>query len=243
MASADGTLEDDNDDESSDSERGERSREPRERPRRRSEAPRPRRARDEDEEPAVVSGRYLIAAGLIAAATIIPNSKIGEIMEPAEPEATHVDQFAVGAKQTLRITLVTADYNLLGCASEQSFEGVHCAHKSATEIWPRTPNDPPEDSNNKLNIVQPYRTWYDNKLVFVAGLWSRPAVAFRLHQEPQGSILPEKLARFAVECQVTFVGKFDAVKLRWNPTQNWADPDAPAWVAKADTCKLIDEPQ
>jgi hypothetical protein len=234
MASADGTLQDDDEIES---ERGSREREPvRNRPKK-------RRPQIEDEEPAVVSGRFLIAAGLIAAATIIPNSKIGEFLEPAEPEATHVDQFAVGAKQTLRITLVTADYNLLGCASEQAFEGLHCAYKSPTEVWPRDPKEANEDTNNKLNIIQPYRTWYDNKLVFVAGLWAEPAVAFRLHQEPPLGVLPDKLARFAVECQVTFVGKLDNVKLRWNPQQSWNDPDAPAWVAKADRCKLIDEPQ
>ena len=243
MASVDRTLEDaDDDDESADSKSSESVPQPKDRPRRRAEGPsRARRRRQEEEEPAVVSGRFLIAVGAILAATLIPSSKLGELLEPAEPEATHVEQFAVGARQTLRITLVTADYNLLGCAAEQSFEGVHCAFKSVTETWPRDPKDPPDDHNNKLNIVQPYRTWYDNKLVFVSGLWSRPEVAFRLHREPQGNILPEKLARFAVECQVTFVGTFSNVKLRWNPSQSWVDPDAPAWVARAETCKLIDE--
>jgi hypothetical protein len=233
MASADGTFEDDEDEIS---ERNPRSSAVKDRPKK-------RRPVADDEEPAVVPGRYATVIGLILVATVIPNSRLGDMLEPAEPEATHVDQFAVGAKQTVRITLVTADYNLLACASEQSFEGVHCAYKSQTDLWPRDPKEAPEDSNNKLNIVQPYRTWYDNKLVFVAGLWSRPAVAFRLHQEPPLGVLPEKLARFAVECKVTFVGRFDAVKLRWNPQQSWNDPDAAAWVAKADTCKLIDEPQ
>ena len=69
------------------------------------------------------------------------------------PEATHVDQFAVGAKQTMRITLVTADYNLLACAAEQSFDGVHCAYKSVTDVWPRDPKETHEDHNNKLNII------------------------------------------------------------------------------------------
>ncbi len=219
-----------------------------ERPRsKRPERHRPRKRRrvdDDDDEVPVVSGRYLIAAGLVAVAWIIPNAnKLGEQLEPPEPEATHVERFAVGGEATVRITLVTADYNLLGCAAEPSFDGAHCAYKSTTEAWPRDPNEPFDDSNNKLNIVQPYRTWYDNKLVFVAGLWATPEVAFRLHQEPPAGVLPEKLARFAVECQLHFVGKFNSVKLRWNPQQNWVDPDGPAWVGRAKTCKLIDEPQ
>jgi hypothetical protein len=185
----------------------------------------------------------MVAAVLIAAATIIPMSKLGEFLEPREPEATHVESWGVGVTSTVRITLVTADYNLLGCASEAEFDGVHCAYKTTNEPWPRSPNELPEDNNNKLNIVQPYRTWYDNKLVFVAGLWAQPEVAYRLHREPPVGVLPEKLARFAVECQVKFVGRFESVKLRWSPQQAWTDPDGPAWVGKAQFCKLIDEPQ
>lgn len=207
--------------------------------------PRPKKRRrpvdDDDDEIPVVGGRFLIAAGLVAVATFIPLSKLGEILEPRGPQPTPVDTWAVGVTSTVRITLVTADYNLLACASEQAFEGVHCAYKSPTESWPREPGQLPDD--NKLNIVQPYRTWFDNKLVFVAGLWAEPEVAFRLHREPPAGVLPDKLARFAVECSVKFVGRFDNVKIRWNPQQSWGDPDAPAWVAKAQSCKLIDESQ
>jgi hypothetical protein len=203
-----------------------------------------RRAADDDDEVPVAGGRFLIAAAIIGAAWIIPQAnKLGEQLEPAEPEATHVESFAVGSDAIVRITLVTADYNLLGCAAEPSFDGAHCAYKTQTEAWPRDPNEPFDDNNNKRNIVQPYRTWYDNKLVFVAGLWATPEVAFRMHQEPALGVLPEKLARFAVECKLHFVGKFESVKLRWNPQQNWVDPDGPAWVGRATTCKLIDEPQ
>ena len=214
-----------------------------ERPRRTSKRPKRRRQVEDDDENPVVAGRFLLALVLMLAAVILPSSKIGQAMEPAEPEATKVGSWTVGYDGVVRITLVTADYNLLGCASEQSFDGAHCAYKSQTEAWPRDPSETYEDNNNRLNIIQPYRTWYDNKLVFVTGLWATPEVAYRLHQEPSVGILPEKLARFAVECQVRFIGRFDAVKLRWTPQQSWVDPDGPAWVARAKTCKLIDEPQ
>lgn len=194
----------------------------------------------DDEEVPVISGRFLIALALVGAATILPMSKVGELIEPRGPEPTRMDTWTVGGVFTVRITLVTADYNLLACASEQSFDGVHCAHKTPTEAWPRDPSKPHDD--NKLDIVQPYRTWFDNKLVFVAGLWAQPEVAYRVHREPSTGMQADKLARFAVECRVRFLGRFEKVKLRWNPQQSWGDPDAGAtWVGKAEFCKLIDE--
>ena len=198
---------------------------------------------DEEEETPVVGGHFLVAAGLILAATLIPMSKLGELMEPKGPEPTRVENWSVGTNAKVRITLVTADYNLLGCESATSFDKVHCAYKSPTEPWPRTPGEAPDDFNNKLNIVQPYRTWFDNKLVFVSGLWATPEVAYRVHSEPSQGVVADKLARFAVECDVTFLGKLENGKLRWNPQQSWVDPDGPAWVGKANSCHFIDEPQ
>ena len=84
-----------------------------------------------------------------------------------------VDEWKVGGKSTLRITLVTADYAGLACSYDKEFAGKHCANKSETEAWPRDPNQPLED--NKANVIQPYRTWNDNRLVMVAGLWATPA--------------------------------------------------------------------
>lgn len=201
-----------------------------------------RRPPVEDEETPVIGGRFLIALALVGATTIVPLSKLGELFEPSGPEPTNMESWSVGSLQTVRITLVTADFNLLACASEQSFGGAHCAFKTPNEPWPRDSNKPHDD--NKLDIVQPYRTWFDNKLVFVSGLWAQPEVAYRVHQEPTHGIQPDKLARFAVECRVRFLGRFDTVKLRWNPQQSWGDPDAGAtWVGRAEFCKLIDEPQ
>jgi hypothetical protein len=204
--------------------------------------PRRRRPRDEDEETPVLSGRLLVAALIIGAAMVIPMARwLGEWLEPKGPEPTAVESWATGVTSTVRITLVTADYNLLACASEQDFDGVHCQYKTTTEQWPRDPNAPADD--NKLNIIQPYRTWFDNKLVFVSGLWAQPEVAFRMHQEPAQGFQPDKLARFAVECRLKFIGRFGQVKLRWSPQHSWADPDGPPWVGRAEFCKLIDEPQ
>lgn len=208
-----------------------------------SNGPRKRRASVDDEQTQVIGGRFLIALGLVGVVTIIPlSSKLGAALEPSGPEPTNMQNWSVGKVHTVRITLVTADFGSLACASEQAFEGAHCGYKTPTEGWPRDASKPVDD--NKLDIVQPYRTWFDNKLLFVAGLWAQPEVAYRLHQEPPHGMQAEKLARFAVECQVRFVGRFDSVKLRWSPQQSWGDPDSGAnWVGRAQYCKLIDEPQ
>lgn len=194
------------------------------------------------EETPVISGRYLTAAAIIGTLTILPMSCLGSQLEPKEPPKSEVSQWKVGGKSTLRITLVTADYAGLACAADKEFEGKHCGNKSETEVWPRDPSAPLDD--NKANIIQPYRTWNDNRLVMVAGLWATPALATRLHIEPPGNLLPEKLARFVTECQVRFVGELEKPKLKWGPSSSWsADPNTPrVMVAVPESCKLIPEP-
>lgn len=194
------------------------------------------------EETPVIGGRFLIAAAIIGGATLLPMSCLGQKLEPKDPPTSKVDEWKVGGKSTLRITLVTADYAGLACSYEKEFAGKHCANKTDTEVWPREPNLPLED--NKNNIIQPYRTWNDNRLVMVAGLWATPALATRLHIEPPGNLLPEKLARFVTQCDVHFVGEMERPKLKWGPTSTWnPDPNSDhVMVAIPDHCDLIPEP-
>ena len=94
-----------------------------------------------------------------------------------------------------------------------------------------------------LNLLAQYSD-HDHRLVLVAGLWAQPALATRLHIEPPGNLLPEKLARFVTECQVRFVGKMEKPKLKWGPSSSWnADRDTSSvFVAVPESCKLIPEP-
>jgi hypothetical protein len=194
------------------------------------------------EETPVIGGRFLIAAAIIGGLTLLPMSCLGQKLEPKDPPTSKTEEWKVGGKTTLRITLVTADYAGLACAFDKEFAGKHCANKSETEVWPRDPNAPLDD--NKANVIQPYRTWNDNRLVLVAGLWNTPALATRLHIEPPGNLLPEKLARFVTQCDVHFVGEMEKPKLKWGPTSTWnADPTTPSvMVAVPDHCDLIPEP-
>src|SRR5450432_1433162 len=108
---------------------------------------RPRAARhDEDESIPVIGGRFLIAALILGALTVIPMSKLGDYLEPADPPGADTSTWQVGAKTTLILTLVTADANALTCASPQEFEGKHCAYKTQTEAWPRDPTAPLDEN-------------------------------------------------------------------------------------------------
>jgi|GEM_PF-607940 len=198
-----------------------------------------RRVVEEDEPTPVIGGRFLVAALIIGALTVIPMSALGNLFEPAEPPPTDVAAWQTGAKATIRLTVVTADAASLTCASTQVFEGKHCSMKSETEAWPREPGAPLDD--NKVNIIQPYRTWLDNKLIMVSGVWSHPSVAYRLHQEPPGNLPSDKLARFVVECEAHFAGQMEKPVLRWQPGQSWGT-EVPTMVAVTDSCKVIEEP-
>jgi hypothetical protein len=196
-----------------------------------------RRAPVEEPTP-VISGRLLAAAAIVVVLAVVPMSKLGNLIEPKDPTVPKPNTWKVGGKATVAITLVTADFGKLACASPDVFDGTHCAFKSETDSFPRDPGAPLDD--NKANIIQPYRTWLDNQLVLVAGLWAQPVLALRLHREPSAGIDEEKLARFVVQCDVTFIGQLSkGSKLRWNPGQ-WVDPDMNAVVARPDVCKIIE---
>lgn len=216
--------------------RRERSRDE-DKPRRRdSEAPRKKKRVQEEPTP-VISGRFLTAAALVLGLTVLPMSNLGSLFEPKDPTIPKPNTWTVGSTATIAITLITADYNKLFCAHDKEFSGFHCGYKSESEVWPRDPTKPLDD--NKATVIQPYRTWLENQLVLVAGLWAQPAVATRLHREPAAGVEEDKLARFVVECKVTFVGKMDGVKLRWGPGQ-WTNPDMNPMLAKPESCRIID---
>ncbi len=189
-----------------------------------------------------IGGRYLGAAALIGAMVIIPNAGVDSLFadyfnKKFLPPPTDKSKWKVGETTDVRLTLVTADKNLLSCAQETEFEGVHCAFKDEKTPWPRDPAAPLDD--NKVTIIQPYRTSPDNQLVLVSGVWADPAVAMRFHKEPPYAVPQRKLARFVAHCTVKFVGEFPTAKLRWRPGAPWQN-ETKVLVAKATKCRIGD---
>jgi hypothetical protein len=193
-------------------------------------------ARRHPEEPEpVLAGRLLVAASLLAAMVIIPwpGSQLADAFVPKDVEQTDMSDWAAGKTVDVEITLITADYERLGCVLDREIAGKHCEFKTETDTWPRGPDEPLD--NNKKDIIQPYSTSPDNKLMLVGGLWSIPKVAMRLHSEPWQDIPEKKLARFIVSCKVRLIEQLKEVTLRWNKTSKWGK-QGPAWVGVAESC-------
>ncbi|MBX3131390.1 MAG: hypothetical protein KF718_32025 [Polyangiaceae bacterium] len=186
----------------------------------------------------VVSGRFWIAGTFVAAMVLIPFSPLGAWLTPKAPQPHDLGQWQEGNTSNVRLTLITADASLLFCASDQSVDGAKCAFRTEAEQWPVDPAAALDD--NKKNVIQPYRTFPDNKLILVAGLWAEPNMALRNHREPSAGVQSTKLARFIASCDVKFVGKLDAPKLRWNPGGPWQSEGA-AMVARPVNCALAQE--
>lgn len=205
--------------------------------RRRPAGSRPRRLGEGNAEPLqVVGGRFWLAVGCATVMAFTGCDWLGaQIQDWSTPAQTlNKSNWQVGNTAEVSLTLITADYDKLMCASEQSFEGKHCAYQSETQIWPRDPEGPIED--NKADIIQPYRTAIGNQLILVAGLWADPAIAMRLHREPFRGVPERKLSRFVANCKMKFIGEFEP-KLRWGPRGQWMS-EGKAMVAQPISCKL-----
>lgn len=189
---------------------------------------------DASEETPVISGRFWLAF-LAVLPMYLPFTPLNDRLKPPEPVPEKEQAWSIGKTVRLGVTLITADYERLACANDKSIDGAHCEFKSEREKWPNDPSQPIDD--NKANIIQPYRTFPNNQLLFIQGLWAEPTVATRLHEEP--STLPEKKqSRFVVECDITFVGKLERPKMRWQAGQAWVD-EKMAWVGRPTRCTLV----
>ncbi len=143
------------------------------------------------------------------------------------PDQTDTGAWQPGKKVDVYLTLIGADAERLACADPAALDGVHCGFRTDTERWPGAPG---VTDDNQRDVLQPYRTSPDNKLVLIAGIWATPALATRLHEEPPSSRPEKQLQRFVARCEVEFLGKLPEPKLRWNPKERFAPPAQPDYA-------------
>lgn len=194
---------------------------------------------DREPEPdPVLTGRLLTAALILSGMVIFPwpVDAIASKYRPDEPEKIAMNAWAPGKTVPMQITLITSDFDRLGCVMDKEVGGAHCEYKTESETWAQSGT---AADDNKKNIIQPYSLSPTNQLVLVGGLWAQPDVNRRLHDEPWQAISEKKLQRFIAECQVRLVEQQNQVTIRWAKDQAWGK-QGPAWVGIAESCKIID---
>jgi len=196
---------------------------------------RPVPRRDEPEPLPIFGGRLMNAA--LAGFAMLLIFPLDRTVVTPNPAPTDMSGWKTGGTGKVRLTVITMDYERLKCASETRFGKEHCEYKDTDTLFPREPGEPLDD--NKKYIIQPYRTYPDNQLILVAGVWANPTIATRLHEEPWAGIPEQRQSRFVAECQVKFIGEIKDVKLRWKPDQKW-NTEPKAMVAKAVSCRIGD---
>lgn len=186
----------------------------------------------------ILAGRAWIAIGMLVGFGLLANPLFNSwVIRKAPPEEirTDVSRWRVGEEASVRVTLVTADSVRLSCASGETFDGAHCGFGADHAAWPRAPEAPVDD--NGVDVIQPYRTSPDNRLVLLAGIWTFPEVAMRLHREPWLGVQAKRLQRFDVTCRVKFLGKAGQIELRWDTNANW-QTERETWVGRAVDCRV-----
>lgn len=186
----------------------------------------------------IIAGRLWIAIAMLVGLGFIANPNFNSfVIQEWGPrlEAKKGGTWAVGQKANLNVTLITADYLRLSCGDDETFKGTHCEFNAAGRPWPRDESAPLDD--NKANVIQPYRTTDDNRLVLIAGLWATPDLAMRLHREPPKGVPEKRLIRFDATCEVEFIGQMETVKLRWDVGAAW-QTERNALIAKPISCEI-----
>lgn len=162
----------------------------------------------------------LAAAGALAifliGAELWPNRSTGGIRGIGEGKTVPVD-----------ITLVTADVNDLACAADFTVDGARCAFDRDGQPWKDGP---------KGGLLAPYMT-VNNVLLLVPDLFSEPAIAQRLAEEPPEGKPRNSLRRFTASCQLHAIRKVKDFYVRWTPTANWGHR-TDAWVGRISDCTI-----
>jgi hypothetical protein len=130
-----------------------------------------------------------------------------------------VEGWHLGATKMIEVTLIREDKKNLACASDRSFDGIHCGFRSDHQPWGPGPEQ-------DINTLQPFNT-VKNELFLASGLWLAPALPREL---------PE--SRFTVVCNYHVKGVLKSVSLRWSPTGNFSPVDQSLAVGALTDCVI-----
>lgn len=125
----------------------------------------------------------------------------------------------LGATRMVEVTLIREDKKTLACASDRSFDGIHCGFRGNNSPW----GPGPEHDSVTL---QPFNT-VKNELFLAAGLWAAPVL--------QGEL---PASRFTVVCNYHIKGVLKSVSLRWSLTGSFSPVDQSVAVGTVTDCVI-----
>lgn len=125
----------------------------------------------------------------------------------------------LGSTRMIEVTLIREDKKNLACASDRSFDDIHCGFHANSQPW----GPGPEQDGKAL---QPYNT-IKNELFLAAGLWTAPVL--------QGEL---PTSRFTVVCNYHIKGVLKNVSLRWSATGNFSPVDQSVTVGTLTDCVI-----
>jgi hypothetical protein len=185
----------------------------------------------------VAAAAAVLLVGFVSCDVV--NAKLDASMDSwmgRELPAPDPEEWKPGTRTEVDLTLVTKDAERLACADDREFEGTLCEYKDDKRRRRHDRTQPADD--NRVHLIQPYRTARGNHLVLVAGLWATPDIAMRRHREPARGVAEKTLRRFIARCHLRFVGEMDGVDVRWEFNKKWyAEQRAP--VAVAEHCQIV----
>lgn len=188
---------------------------------------------------AKVWGSVVVLSTLAIVSCDLVTRAVNRKFLPAE-QAPDVGAWKTGAVATVRMALKTQDAERHACASAQTFDGLRCEHDANKRKVPRPSQDPADD--NLRNALQPFKTAVGEHTLLLGGLWYTPELAFRRHREPSRERRGPQLQTFYAECEVEFLGRLDAVDVRYDFGKSWsAAKNVP--VGRAKRCTILRAPE
>lgn len=174
-------------------------------------------------------GVYAERMVLLAAVGALAIFLVGAELWPSRGSGGGVRGIGEGKTVSVDITLVTADANDLACAGDFTISGARCAFDREGNPWKEPASG---------GLLAPYMTT-NNTLLLVPDLFSEPAIAKRLEEEPPAGKARSALRRFVATCQLHVEKKAKDFYVRWVPTAAWGHR-AEAWVGKVSDCSIRD---
>jgi hypothetical protein len=175
-------------------------------------------AAPQEAAPATAS-RNRVFIGLGVAAVVIVGAALAMQRSPQTPAST-------GDTVAADITLITSDRTSIDCSAATAVEPYHCGYTDESMAWKG-------DEKNKL---RPYYT-VDRHLYLVPGLFEQPALQDRYKSEPPEGKPRDGLKRFTAKCNLKIAGKMGGVRVRWDTTGAWSNPEE-VEVANIIDCKV-----